>query len=68
MHAELERNSATLKEQLTQVSLEKLKEEQASAIRLITRSESLVVDLNGETQLLATEIARRSQFIGTLGK
>ena len=68
MLAELEKNRETLKEQLTQVSLDKLKEEHSSAIRLIARSESLVVDLTSETALLATEIARRSQFIGTFGK
>ena len=68
MLAELERNRETLKEELTQVSIDKLRDEQERAIRLVTRSESLVVDLNMETGYLATEIARRSQFIGSKGR
>ena len=46
--AEVERNRETLKN-LTEASLSKLKEEQARATRLITMTESLVVDLNTET-------------------
>ena len=65
--AEVERNRETPKN-LTEASLSKLKEEQARATRLITMTESLVVDLNTETGQLATEIARRSQLIGSYSK
>ena len=65
--AEVERNRETLKN-LTEVSLAKLKAEQARATGLITMTESLVVDLNAENGQLATEIARRSQLIGSHNK